>query len=191
MLEHKGTKEIVTHRLLLRRFNLNDAVDMFCNWANDDEVTKYLAWSSHENIETTKQVIANWIGSYDSMETYHWAIFPSDFKKPIGSISVTALSDKNEKCEVGYCISRRFWGKGYVTEALKAVISFLFEDIGFERIAAFHHIENTASAKVMLKAGMKYEGRIRKYIKNNCGEFKDCDLYSIIKEEYFNNKSSI
>lgn len=62
-------------------------------------------------------------------------------------------------------------------------MGFFFNEVGFNRIQAKHHKDNPASGKVMKKAGMKYEGRLREYFKNNDGEFVDCDLYSIIKAD--------
>lgn len=59
MLTHKGTQTINTDRLLLRRFEFDDAYDMFKNWANDSEVTKYLTWEPHNNVEVTKKIINN------------------------------------------------------------------------------------------------------------------------------------
>jgi ribosomal-protein-alanine N-acetyltransferase len=183
MLGHKGTREIITDRLILRQFNENDALDMFHNWANDNQVTRYLSWPTHKDIEVSKRVIGSWIESYANDETYQWAIALKESNMVIGAISVITISDSHMNCEIGYCIGKDFWGQGIVTEALKGVISFLFYEVGFERIAAFHHSENIASGKVMKKAGMKYEGRMRHFHKNSSGAFVDCDLYSILKEE--------
>ena len=60
-MKHLGTKELESKKLLLRRFTLNDAQNVFKNWANDDEVTKYLTWSTHKDINTTKNVLEQWI----------------------------------------------------------------------------------------------------------------------------------
>lgn len=104
-------------------------------------------------------------------------------EKVIGSISVVELSNTNEHCDIGYCIGKAYWNKGITTEALKAVILFLFNEIGFERVQAIHYTENVASGEVMKKAGMTYEGRRRKFHKNLAGIFVDCDAYAILKED--------
>ena len=183
MIEHKGTIRILTERLILRQFIEIDAEETFNNWCNDDAVTKYLTCPTHKDINVTKTVLGSWIKSYENIEFYQWTILLKAEKSVIGSISVVNYSNENEHCEIGYCIGRKYWGKGITTEALKAVILFLMEEVGFERIAAIHYKENILSGKVMEKAGMKYEGRRRNFHKNKAGKFADCESYAIIKED--------
>ena len=183
MLNHQGTQTIDTTRLILRRFTEHDAQDMFNNWATDHEVTRYLSWPVHTDVEVSKKILFGWIASYTNPEFYQWAIMLKDEQKVIGTISLITLSNNHENCEIGYCIGRKYWGQGIVTEALQGVISFLFREVGFERISAFHHSENIASGRVMVKAGMQYEGRLRHFHKNTKGEFVDCDFYSILKTD--------
>ncbi len=183
MLVHKGTVKIETERLILRSFKESDAQDMFENWANDEEVTKYLTWPPHKNVHTSRAILADWINSYKKNEYYQWGIMFKDINQVIGSISVVHISNENEHCEIGYCIGRKFWGKGIMTEALRAIIKFLFSQVGFERIQTIHHSENVASGKVMKKAGMQYEGRKRHFLKNLAGVFVDCESYAIIRED--------
>jgi len=185
MLTHKGTVPITTVRLTLKKFERDHIHDMFRNWANDDEVTKYLTWPTHKNMAITQRVVESWVQSYESPTVYHWAIYLEEIKEVIGSISVVSLSNENEKCEIGYCIGKKYWNRGIVTEALKAVLEFLFREVGMQRIAAYFDSENIASGKVMKKAGMSFEGTMRKYTKDSNGNFKDCKLYSILKEEFF------
>ena len=183
MVDHKGTANIKTKRLILRKFKLTDVEDMFNNWASDSEVTKYLSWLPHDNIKETKKTIKTWIKEYENPKNYNWAIVPENFGKVIGSITVVGISNEKLRCEIGYCISKSYWNQGVTTEALKAIIDYLLKEVGFTRVQAKHDIDNPASGKVMLKAGMKYEGRLRKYNKNNKGELVDCDMYSILKDE--------
>jgi len=63
-VEHSGTKTLVTNRLILRRFEREDAVAMYENWASDSCVTKYLTWPCHDNVETRKTVLSDWIKQY-------------------------------------------------------------------------------------------------------------------------------
>ncbi|MCD6323362.1 MAG: GNAT family N-acetyltransferase [Clostridiales bacterium] len=183
MMEHKGTINIETDRLLLRRFVLSDALPMFKNWANDSDVTTYLSWQPHENIEVSKNILNMWIDEYKSCDSYSWGIVLKDYGKVIGSIAVVNQNTDFDRCEVGYCIGKSFWGKGLMTEALKAVIGFLINKVGFNRVHAYHHAENIGSGKVMIKAGMKYEGCLREYVKNPSGIYTDCNMYSILKKE--------
>lgn len=182
-MEHKGTLNIETDRLLLRRYVREDAVPMYKTWATDSEVTKYLSWLPHENVEVTKNIINTWIEMYKSPDYYNWVVMLKYKKRIIGSISVVGQSPDHDKCEIGYCYGKEFWGNGYGTEALSGVIDFLIRKVGFNRVQAYHHTDNPASGKVMLKAGMKYEGRLRHYHKDNTGSYVDCDMYSILKRD--------
>ncbi|ABK62230.1 MULTISPECIES: GNAT family N-acetyltransferase [Clostridium] len=185
MINNKGTIILETERLILRKFEEDDAMDMYENWASDTEVTKYLTWETHRNVEDSKEIINLWIKDYHNKEVYQWAIQLKDSNEIIGSISLLNVDDHNENCELGYCIGRLFWNKGLVTEAALAVIEFAFNDVGFKRIAARHDIDNPASGRVMEKCGLKYEGTLRKILKNNKGQLVDCKYYSIIMEDYF------
>lgn len=183
MINHKGTQVIETDRLILRRFTLEDAEDMYYNWANDDLVTEHLSWPTHKNVEVTKQVLKSWVESYNREDTYSWAITLKEKNMVIGSIGVVEIEESHENCTIGYCIGRAFWGKGITTESFKGIIGILFDEVGFERIQAYHHADNPASGKVMKKSGLKYEGRLRHYRLNTKGDFVDCDFYGILRDD--------
>lgn len=181
MLDHKGTLRIETDNLILRRFTAGDADAMYNNWASDDEVTKFLSWPTHKDIAITNKVVSSWLDEYEKNDFYHWAIEEKSSGEVVGNITVVNQSGLHEHCELGYCIGKSFWGKGITKDALVRVINYLFTEVGFERIEAIHHLENKSSGRVMIKAGMTYEGRKRRYHKNKFGEFVDCELYSIVK----------
>lgn len=185
MLKHAGTIRLETDRLILRRFEQEDYIDMFENWASDPEVTRYLTWPTHDNPEISREVTRLWIKEYFSLENYQWAIELMENKRVVGSLGFVNLDNNNENCEIGYCIGKEYWNKGIITEAFTAVIKFAFEEIGFERITGRHDVDNPASGRVMEKCNLKYEGILRKIIKNHKGILVDCKYYSILKEEYF------
>ncbi len=183
MLIHIGTKRIETQRLILRKFTSFDAKDMYKNWTSDDDVTKYLTWPTHSNLAVTEKILSEWISNYDNPEFYQWAIELKNTGEVIGSISLVAMDNDNENCEVGYCIGKDFWNKGIITEAFSTLINVLFTEIGFQRITGRHDVDNPASGCVMKKCGLKYEGTLRKILKNNKGILVDCKYYSILREE--------
>lgn len=184
-MNHKGTVKIETQRLVLRPFEEADAEVMYRNWAGNDNVTRYLTWPTHDSVEVTKAVIASWIEQYANLQCYEWCIEYKVNHQAIGSISVVALDEAVEAAEIGYCIGEDFWSKGITAEALKAVMKFLFEDVGFNRIAAKHDPRNPNSGKVMEKCGLRYEGTQRQAGRNNTGI---CDVvtYAVLKEDYLN-----
>jgi ribosomal-protein-alanine N-acetyltransferase len=183
-MEHLGTKELDTKRLILRRFVIEDAEYMFKNWAYDDEVTKYLTWPSHKDVSVSKYVIEQWIQNYVKNNYYSWAIILKELNEPIGSIGVVKQLDDIKMVHIGYCIGKKWWNKGYVSEALNRLIKFFFEEIGVNRIESRHDPNNPNSGKVMAKCGMKYEGHMRLADKNNQG-IVDTINYGIIAEDYF------
>ena len=135
IMNHKGTVTLETKRLILRRFEHKDAKAMFSNWANDPEVTKYLTWPVHSDIRVSRAVIDSWIKQYETPNYYSWAIVLKEINEPIGGISVVAQDDNIEMIEVGYCIGRNWWHRGYTSEALVELIRFFFEEVGVNRIA--------------------------------------------------------
>ena len=183
-MHHLGTFNLETDRLILRKFKIGDAKDMYNNWASDNEVTKYLSWKTHLNIEETKEIIKSWIENYYKSDFYQWAIILKENNQAIGSISVVENDDSIEMVHIGYCISKKYWNKGITSEAFERIIKFFFEEVKVNRIEAAHNEKNIYSGKVMLKCKLKKEGILRDALKDNSG-ITDCLIYSILKREYF------
>ena len=183
MLTHKGTQPIETTRLMLRRAVPEDAAPMFRNWASDPEVTKYLTWPTHENVETSEWVLNSWLQEYVKDSYYQWMIVLKELGEPIGSISVVRQREDVAEAEIGYCIGRNWWHQGIVTEALSAVIDYLFTEVGANRVAARHDPNNPHSGGVMRKCGMTYEGTNRSCDRNNQG-ICDAAQYAILRSEW-------
>ena len=178
-MKHAGTQTIETERLTLRRFELADAETMFRNWANDDEVTRYMRWTTHKDVDESIEIMQKWVDGYKEDSSYHWGICLKDGEM-IGSIGAF-VSEMDHRANIGYCIGRKWWSKGYVSEALNALINYMFTNTDIERIEAYHATENVASGKVMLNAGMVHEGMARHKFKSH-NRFYDSDLYGIIRE---------
>ena len=182
MLKHKGTVTIETPRLILRRFTLADAEAMFRNWANDSEVTKYLTWPPHGKLEITQMVLIDWVKSYEKDDYYHWAIaLKENGEEPIGSL-LAQCDDRIEKAHIGYCIGKAWWRKGIMSESLQAVMDFLFDEVGCNRVDSRHDANNPNSGKVMAKCGMKLEAVTRQSDWNNQGIGDTCH-YALLAEE--------
>ena len=183
MLTHKGTQTLETSRLILRRAVRDDAEPMFRNWTSDPEVTKYLTWPTYEKVETAYQILALWVSEYEKPNYYQWMIVLKELGEPIGSISVVRQNDRVEEAEIGYCIGSRWWHRGIMSEALSAVIEYLFTEVGMNRVAARHDPNNPHSGGVMRKCGMKYEGTHRACDRNNQG-ICDAAQYAILRSEW-------
>lgn len=180
--EHKGTVRLETKRLVLRRFRLSDAADMYSTWASDREVTKYLAWPPHDSILTTEQLLFEWEKNYEDPSYYNWAVCLKESGRPLGSVGVIDFIKDSNAMNVGYCIGKKFWNRGYMTEALSAAIRFLLDEVGINTVSAYHAVLNRASGRVMIKCGMRYQGRIAQYGRTGEGESVDVEAYKICKK---------
>jgi ribosomal-protein-alanine N-acetyltransferase len=178
-MQHLGTVTLETPRLLLRRFAADDAADMYDNWASDDEVTRFLTWPTHTSLEVSQYVAAQWVEGYKDDKFYQWCIELKEIGKAIGSIAVVEIVEKINAAVIGYVIGKAWWHQGIMPEAFSAVIEFLFNKVGFNRIEARHDPHNPNSGKVMQKCGLKYEGTMMQASSNNTG-ICDSAVYGII-----------
>lgn len=182
-MRHCGTQRLETERLVLRRFTSEDAAAMYQNWASDAEVTKYLMWPTHPSREISQRVIDDWVKSYASENYYQWAIVLKEHgDEPIGSIAVVEIKENASSAHIGYCIGKNWWHMGITSEALQAVMDFLFGVVEVNRIDSRHDPRNPNSGKVMQKCGMKYEGTLRCSDWNNQGICDAC-YYALLKSE--------
>lgn len=182
-MQHLGTKTLETERLVLRRFRVEDAQAMFDNWAGDPQVTTYLSWPTHLSPDDSAAILSDWVEAYERDSQYLWAItLRSLGDVPIGSISAVRLDERTETAEIGYCIGRRWWRQGITSEALAALISFFFDEVGLNRVEARHDPRNENSGRVMMKCGMRYEGLKREADRHNKG-IADAALYAILKRD--------
>ena len=177
-----GTQKIETRRLFLRPFRAEDARDMFENWASDPEVTRFLTWPAHQSADITRMILNDWISRYAGGDYFNWAIELKETGRVIGSIAVVQLTPETESADIGYCLGRSFWGMGLMPEALRAVMDYLFDTVGLNRITAGHDVNNPKSGRVMAKAGMKPEGIMRQAGKNNQG-ICDVALYAALRDD--------
>lgn len=184
MIAHRGTQVIETERLILRRFRVEDAQAMYDRWASDPEVTRFLTWPPHADADVTRRVIESWMAEYDKPDYYQWAITVKEQDDlPVGSISVVSHNDAVRKAEIGYCIGRAWWRQGITSEALEAVIAFLFGEVGMGRVEACHDVNNPNSGAVMRKCGMQKEGVMRRADHNNQGIVDIC-MYAALADEW-------
>ena len=177
-----GTQRIETHRLILRPFRAEDAEDMFANWASDPEVTRFLTWPPHSDAGVTRWLLSQWISHYEDGGYFQWAIELRETGAVIGSIAVVKLEEAIGSAEIGYCLGRAFWGRGIMPEALRAVMDYLFDTAGLNRVWAGHDVNNPKSGRVMEKAGMRKEGILRASGINNQG-IRDVAVWAALRDD--------
>lgn len=141
---------ITTDRLILRPLTVDDAEAAF-EWTGDDRVAKYMIYSTHESVETTKE----WLRSIKPSENVFGFVRKSD-NKLIGSGGIRLLEDGF--WEFGYNLRYDCWGQGYATEASRAMIEYVRSKYGDIRLRSECAVENTASAHVIEKCGLHFVG---------------------------------
>jgi RimJ/RimL family protein N-acetyltransferase len=169
-----------TKSLRLRKPVLEDAEVIFRQYAQDPEVTKYLTWLPNRSIEETREFVRSCIAAWQAKRSFQWAILQKKRNQPIGMIGFRI---DGHKWELGYVLARAYWGRGYMTEALKALVEWGLQQPEIYRLWAVCDVENPASARVMEKAGMRREGILRRWsVHPTIGdEPRDSYCYSITK----------
>jgi len=109
-----------------------------------------------------------------------FSIFIRDEERLCGGIGLH-LAPEHRRAEVGYWLGVPFWGRGYATEAARAVVAYGFDTLKLNRIFASHFSGNDASGRVLQKLGMKPEGRLIKHVLR-LGEYRDVLLYGMVRE---------
>ena len=148
-------RQLETERLKLRLIRTTDAEHIYRTWASDPEVTRYLTWQTHESPEDTRKIVDLWVSEYEKEGTYRWGIERKSDGVLMGMID--AVGFRNGVPAIGYCLGRAFWNNGYMTEALKAVISELFTE-GYDAVFIEAVVENIGSNRVIEKAGFIFTG---------------------------------
>ena len=146
---------ITTTRLLLKQITPNDTEEMFRLHSNPI-VQKYTGEPPVESIEEMKGMILSRVDNYKKYGYGRWATFLKDEMQFIGWAGLAYLPEF-DKIDLGYRFLPEYWGKGYATEASRAILKYRFEELGLERIIAIAMKENKASMRVMEKVGMKFE----------------------------------
>lgn len=189
---NKGIKQIFrampvlyTKRLILRKMEKGDYRDMY-DYAKSPSLTKYLTWEPHPDEGYTAKYLSYIQSKYRQGEFFDWAVIYNG--KMIGTCGFTAIDEYNLCGEIGYVISEKYQNCGFATEAVLRVIDFGFSSLSLHRIEARYMDGNSASRRVMEKAGMTYEGTLREslYVK---GEYVSVAICSITKNEYYEKNS--
>lgn len=173
---------LMTDRLILRRISPKDKEDMFA-YSHSAEITRYLLWEPHPDVEYTGQYIDYLQERYDLGDFYDWAVTFREGGRMIGTCGFTQIDTVNDTAEIGYVINGAFAGQGYATEAAMAVLRFGFEKLRLARISALCMKDNAASLRVMEKCGMQKEGLLRSAIAVK-GRREDVILSALTAADY-------
>nr|WP_317357351.1 GNAT family protein [uncultured Tyzzerella sp.] len=173
-----------TERLILRRFNINDLDDFF-EYAKIEEIGLNAGWIPHSSKEDTSLILNMFINDKNT-----FAIVYKNNNKVIGSISLSRdkLRTTTNSKSLGYVLSKKYWGKGIMTEVVKKILEYAFLNLNLDIISVSHFTDNIASKKVIIKNGFIYEGTLRNSFLLYNGKIKDKCIYSLTKLEYIDFK---
>ena len=171
-----------TPRLRLRKLNMRDAQDIF-NYSQDPQVARYVLWDAQTSLSEARGYIRYMLRKYRMGEPASWGIEWKETGRIIGTIGFMWIQRDNAAAEVGYSLSRAYWNRGIMTEALAEILRYGFRSLNLNRIEAQHETENPASGAVMRKCGMQREGILRQRLLNK-GRFVDVELYAILRRDY-------
>ena len=144
-----------TERLILRPWRLTD-LDDFYDYASVDGVGQMAGWKPHENKEESQTILDSFISHRKTFALEHSG-------KVIGSLGIEQYNEAHfpefadKKCrEIGFVLSKEYWGQGLMAEAVKEVIGFLFETVGLDVIFCGHFLWNRQSQRVQEKCGFRH-----------------------------------
>ena len=145
-----GTIELKTDRLVLRRHTADDAEKLYVLFGKDDRMHEYTGWNPYATPKRAEFTVESFLNSYNDDEFYGWAIEYEN--ELIGTIGAYDSADDREYIEVGVSVASRYWGKGFATEAVKAVTEYL-KSTGYNTIKAWCASDNIGSRRVLEKSG--------------------------------------
>lgn len=174
-------KTLTTERLMLTPWKLSDAADLF-SYAKNPNVGPAAGWAPHRTIFDSVDLIMRVLKPQGV-----FCIRPKDTGRAIGTISLSEdMHRPGIRCmELGYSMDEDFWGYGYMTEAVRAVMKHGFGNLGLDRISVSTGPENEGSQNIIRKCGFTYEGTLRQAFRVYDGSIRDVMCFSISREEYY------
>lgn len=171
-----------TKRLILRELVKSDVEDLFEIFSSD-EVMKYYGMFPIESQEELLKVIENFSKGFEEERIIRWGIQTKDTGKIIGTCGYHNWNKKHFRSEIGYELSKEYWHKGYMTEALKEILDYGFTHMNLNRIEGIVYPENLASQNTLIRMGFREEGLLREYM---CfrGQMTNVLMFSLLKREY-------
>ena len=150
-IEVHGTVELWTENLIMRRYRMEDADELYRCFGTDPEMVRYSGWNPYATPEMSRETVRRFIESYGDEHSYSWVMDVEDIV--VGTIG--AYDYKDDRIEVGFSVDRGWQGRGFATQALKKVLEYLLENEGISCVTAWCAAENIGSKKVLEKAGMR------------------------------------
>ncbi len=173
---------LTTNRLLLRQIQSQDAAALFATFS-DEEVMQFHGHKPHQALQDTQEWIRRVQARYARRESLLWGITLRGEDRVIGSCSFHHFDEGFHRTETGYELNRAFWGQGIMVEAMSAILTYAFTDLGLHRVEAIIDIANEPSKGLLLRLGFRYEGNLRqRYFLDD--RFEDEHYFGLLREEW-------
>ncbi len=180
-----GFPILSTRRLLLNETTTDDAQAVF-ELFSDKRVTEYYDLEVFDSIEQALELIENEQEKILDNKMLRWAVREKASGTYLGGCGINRFEPDRHTAVIGYEFCRKFWGKGYATEAITSVIEFAFSSSCpsiVNRIEAYTMLGNLASESILLKLGFKAEGILREHSFWK-GQYHDLTLFSLLKKDH-------
>ncbi|NGX52882.1 MAG: putative ribosomal N-acetyltransferase YdaF [Candidatus Anoxychlamydiales bacterium] len=178
--------KLETKRLILRK-PLSEDIDDIFEYAKEEDVAKHTRFKAHQTLQDTKMFMQIVKQKHQNKTALTFLLELKENSKVIGSISFQNISEDDERAEVGFALSKKYWSCGFMTEAVEKILEFGFKKIKFNRLEAFSNIENFRSSN-LLNTFMQKEGVLKERDKVK-DRFWSFNIYSILRKEYILKKS--
>ena len=174
--------EIETARLKLREIADEDTPRLHSVWT-DPLVTRYLVLDPFTDLNQTREMISLLKGLHSSGEGFRWVLFLAVERETIGTCGFHNWNKEHARAEIGYEMDSRYWGKGLMSEAVRAIMDYGFTRMGLNRIEAFVSVGNRKSLSFLERNGFIFEGTLRQYELAR-GRYQDQWICSLLKQDW-------
>lgn len=173
---------ITTPRLRLRWLTPDDAPALFAIFG-DPVVCRYWSRPMLEDVRAAAELQREIEEHFTNRSLFQWGIADRHTDRVLGTCTLASLSAAHRRAEVGYALARAAWRKGYVGEALTALLTFAFETLGLHRLEADVDPRNAPSIRVLDRLGFQREGHLRERYQVS-GELQDALIYGLLRPEW-------
>ena len=176
-------KEILTgKRIKLIPISMDGLHDMH-DYSTIPEFFRFFEYEPFKNINETKNYLERLIAESNTNEQNFWFIEIND-KEIIGTFGVVKIDERRKSAELKFGISPKYWNQGYFSEAMKLILTNLFQKLNFHRIVVLTHTDNIGTIKGLISAGFQKEGTLRDYLLYDNDKRFDVIIFSILKNEF-------
>ncbi len=187
ILVTKGGMEMNFPKLETSRLNLIQVLNQYAENLYDifsrDEVTKYYGMDSMKSVQEAHLLIEHFYKIYENKRGIRWGIILKENGELIGTIGLNNLNIGSKRAEIGYELHPAYWNKGFITEAVKEVLNYSFNELQLFRVGAVTYPQNRASIQLLKKMGFSKEGLLRGYLYQNHLSH-DVIIFSLLKTEW-------